>query len=303
MNDCFVVNNLILPRKILIYLLTLFFSTLIFTIEVSAAELSFEETSVNVAIGSTTDLDIILDPEGEKVIGVDLVIVYDPKYIEMVDITNGDLFTTALGKKIDNTNGIVKYGVATSIPSSDGKVSSVTTKGTAAVLRIKSKTETVDTVINFDYKKGETTDSNVAISGGEDVLDGITRTRVTITKSDSSSPTNQVNTTSESSEDSLESGDNSLTISVSGSPREKLDDTNNPKIDESDGEVRGIFDKSKDLIEKGTDQVLDDILGESDKRNGWGTAIAFLLLVLLGVVLGFVIGKAHQSNDKRRVNN
>lgn len=82
----------------------------------------------------TYQTDVMIEPNGNKITGIQLDLSYDPKVITVTDITPGPFFPkpTVLDKVIDTATGKVTLTVATSFGADP-----VTENGTVAVLSFK----------------------------------------------------------------------------------------------------------------------------------------------------------------------
>ena len=142
----------------------------------AAANLSFEKKVWNLPQESVDKIGIVIDPGGNSVIGVDILITYDPKYIEIVDIEDLGIFSGKTGQVIDNQIGSVRFAFSNSYQVYLNK------KSTFANLMIKGKQSVNKTGINFVYSKGDTKDTNIVISQGRDVLDSVENIEINIKK-------------------------------------------------------------------------------------------------------------------------
>jgi hypothetical protein len=90
-------------------------------------------------------VDIIAKPNGNKITVAQLEMSYDPKILRNIDINPGSFFQnpTVLAKKIDSTNGTIKFWIANP-PSQPG----VTTEGPIAIVTF-SKSVSAPTPLNF----------------------------------------------------------------------------------------------------------------------------------------------------------
>ncbi len=125
----------------------------------------------NVKVGNTSKVDISLSSTGE-VDSVDLIIKYDPSFIEPIDgitpVALGSLFTNYPVNKIEQPGLISVSG--TGQPGASGF------KGQGIFGGIIFRAKKVgQTAITLDFSKGQTTDSNVIETKiGRDILSKVT---------------------------------------------------------------------------------------------------------------------------------
>lgn len=154
--------------------------------------LLFNQVSKSLTSGKTNDVTISIDPDGGNTIGVDMVFLYDPIYIEIVNIENLGLLSGETGKVIDNNNGIARY----SLSNPYGKYH--TTKGNIAKLVIKGKKPVDRTIISFDFISGKTFETNIAVPNGEDILTRVNIINLKIDGNSDITPDNPTTTPSPS---------------------------------------------------------------------------------------------------------
>lgn len=266
---------------------------------VNAAELSFEKSEINIELNGTTEIGVVLDPKNKQIIGLDLVITYDPKYIEIVDIIKGPLFPSLLAKVIDNAKGTAKVGLAISIPSSKENINTITSTGTPAIVKIKSKKETTNTVVKFEYVNGGTKDSNVAIAGGVDALTKVSPLKVTITKSTASGNSNSTTDTNNSNATEFNNNSASAILGLAQAQNSSNNSTNKTKKAGIGNKVRDMMRESKQFVEKKGEQFFGKVLGDSDQKV---SGINFLAIVAFGIfciLMGFVVGALYKNKNSK----
>jgi hypothetical protein len=84
----------------------------------SAAVISIDPIEKNVSVGEQFSLNILIDPEGATVAGADTNVNFDPEYLQVVSVTEGNFFsrggsTFFHSGTIDNTNGIISISAST----------------------------------------------------------------------------------------------------------------------------------------------------------------------------------------------
>jgi hypothetical protein len=119
------------------------------------------------------NVDIILKAAGEPIIGVDLVLKFDPKIIAAVDAVPGqpgiqlaarESKLTVIKNEVDNQNGEVIFSALTA----PGQT--ISARSVLATMIIKAK-RPGKTKLYFKYKPGFTTDTNATTAASGDVLD------------------------------------------------------------------------------------------------------------------------------------
>jgi len=135
------------------------------------AILSLDSFKVNYQLGETLPLIINLDSKGLMVDGVDVLITYDPSYLEPQFLTDKNPLDTTESVfavfplvKVDEAIGQIKFSALSS------PAQSFTGKGQVAKLQFKTIRQG-ETFLKIKFKPGLTNDSNVALAGkGRDVL-------------------------------------------------------------------------------------------------------------------------------------
>lgn len=157
------------------------FFPLLFPRLVDASTLQFAETRKDISVGEETSVSIELNPQGNSILGVDIVVLYDPNVLSVIDVQDQKLFSQKTAQIIDSEKGILKVAFANEY----GKY--VTKKGTVGEIIILGKSEAKETFLSFHFVKDETIDSNVTGYRGIDYLTSVNTLALTI---NTSLPTN-----------------------------------------------------------------------------------------------------------------
>jgi hypothetical protein len=166
-----------------------------------ASTLNLSPASGSYAVGSTFNVDILLDTKGAAVDGVDLYYVhFNPALLQVVDantsasgvqILAGKLFSQTAANSVNQSAGTIMFSQVTSGGSKytgSGKLATVTFKAIAAGTA----------KVSFDFTLGKTSDTNVAgkgvdtltsVNSGTYILTGTAST--TTTTPETSTNTNQ----------------------------------------------------------------------------------------------------------------
>lgn len=113
---------------------------------------------------STTPIGIVLDSAGKSVDGVDVIIGFDPKKVQVVGskVATTNLFTEFPQNTVDNVRGQIRFSALT---FNSRPVTGII--GTFALRPVSAGTAS----LTFDFTLGSTKDSNVAEHGtAKDVL-------------------------------------------------------------------------------------------------------------------------------------
>ncbi len=145
---------------------------------VSAATLSFAPKSIFLTEGDQKAVTVSLGLAGESILGVDLVVRFDPALIKIIDFRGLSVFDFQSGEIIDNDKGIARYSL------SETYGSFVKTSGNIAEFVVEGIKETTGTYITLEYTTGQTNDTNVVAAHGQDVLTGVGILTVTTKKKD-----------------------------------------------------------------------------------------------------------------------
>jgi len=124
-------------------------------------------------LASTYPVGIVVDSGGKSVDGVDVIINFDPKKVQVVNpqITTSTMFTQFPANKVDNTKGQIVFSGLTFNPKP--------VSGIMGTFQIKPLVKG-EVTLNFDFALGATTDSNIAENGtAKDVLGSVVSARYT----------------------------------------------------------------------------------------------------------------------------
>lgn len=160
---------------------------------VQAATLSLHTTDESVVVGQLTTVDIVLDPASDLIVGTDIFLIYDPQSLEVVSIGNSGALPNMPAHVIDNDQGLLKVSLANPVSQY------LTSSKTIATITLKGLTEAAQTPLTFDFTRGLTTDTNVVVAGGTDVLErvrGIDLEIAPITSANTSNTGSDTSTTS-----------------------------------------------------------------------------------------------------------
>lgn len=167
------ISNYFTPRTMKHIIIALAFLTL--PLGASAATLSVSPSTQTVGVGDTFTVSVRLDTQGSSIDGVDLrYLNFNPSILQVVDantstagvqIAQGSLMPLTLLNSVDAGAGRVAFSqvVAGGTKySGSGTLASITFKALAAGTA----------AVTFSYTPGNTTDSNIAASGG-DILNAV----------------------------------------------------------------------------------------------------------------------------------
>lgn len=138
-----------------IFLALLFYIVVPLFNSVNAANLRFNPTSGTVRVGSTVDFDVRIDTGGEAVTSADAYIEYDPNFVEIVSVTDGNFFQTVTHNDVKTSGRLYIAGIVTNAATfkiGEGLLASVKLKG------LKNG----DITLRYICEQGSTTDSNIA---------------------------------------------------------------------------------------------------------------------------------------------
>jgi hypothetical protein len=148
-----------------------------------AAILQLKPFTQKVSVGTVIDLTLNLNPTGEKIIGTDVFLKYDPAVLEIIEIKSlPNAFSSQPAAKINNPSGDTRFSLI------NGYGVYLADKKDIATIRAKVlKLE--DTTVSFDFTPGNTADTNVVIDDGIDVLNQVQALKLNLTKGNSSNTT------------------------------------------------------------------------------------------------------------------
>lgn len=133
---------------------------------VHAASLTFAPSSLNATVGQQISTTLSLDPQGDQVIGTDIILTYNPSYVKVISVVNRQTLPGNPATIINNASGTTKfslinpYGIYTSTP---GAIADITLEPIQAG----------SSQINLVMSPGATNDTNVAIPHGLDSLNSV----------------------------------------------------------------------------------------------------------------------------------
>lgn len=148
----------------------------------AGAKLEFVPSSLTLTAGETKAVDVMVSPNGNQVVGVDLIIQFDPTAISLQQITNRGAFPTQLGTQIDNSSGTAKVAFSNPVGVY------LTNPATVAEIVLTGKNPTANTALTFSFIAGKTNDTNVVIPHGQDSLTTVGPLTLTVTDGTSASP-------------------------------------------------------------------------------------------------------------------
>lgn len=207
--------------------------------EAKAATLNISPSSASVEPGQTVNVDVQLDTKGIEIDGVDFYhLKFNPQLLEVVDsnpsvsgvqITPGNSLSLTLANSVNNSTGLILF--------SQTVTAGTTFKGTAKLATISFKAKAAGTAnISFDFKPGETRDTNVA-SKGADALTSVGSAKLTVLGSQiASEPTPSPNPSAELSP-GIEPGTEEPVINPSSDAEANADETG----DDAEGGSSGMF--------------------------------------------------------------
>lgn len=132
--------------------------------ETELASMYFSNTTLDITNESTTMIDIMIDTGSVQVDGADLVLKYDPNFIEISNINDGTFFPSYPLKDEDFSNNTI---LVTGLSDFDTPESGY---GTFVSVMIKAK-KTGTTQLEIVAANGIATDSNVvSTETSEDIL-------------------------------------------------------------------------------------------------------------------------------------
>ncbi|OGV96499.1 hypothetical protein A2W24_04980 [Microgenomates group bacterium RBG_16_45_19] len=144
-----------------------------------AATLTLAPASLSLTESQAATPTLNLDPQGDLIIGTDVFINFDPRYLKIISVVRRT-FASTPATIIDNTKGQVKFSLANPYGVYQ------TTPGAVADLTIQGLSPVSTTPINFSFTPGSTRDTNVVAPGGQDVLTTATGTTIAITSQNQS---------------------------------------------------------------------------------------------------------------------
>lgn len=140
------------------------------------ASLTFSPDKVELPVGGSTTVNIMLDTGGNQVAGAGARILYDPGVVSVVELNPGNLFGDYPSALFDNYLG--KANLSGIVSSANSLYSGSGTFGSFKLQGIKTGTS----VVKFDFTPGSTKDSNIAVTTGNgDILTEVNELEVVVT--------------------------------------------------------------------------------------------------------------------------
>ena len=129
---------------------------------------------MTVEVGQKGSSSLRLEPAGEQIVGVDIIITYNPALLKLLDVKKGELFGQTVATIIDNEKGQAKLAFSNNYGVKTRKT------GTVATLVWERLRGVGTPVVKLEFTPGETKDTNVVIAGGRDVLGSVGGLTVTV---------------------------------------------------------------------------------------------------------------------------
>lgn len=126
------------------------------TASMATATLSFSPPSGKYTVGQTLAVQILLNTDGRRTSGADVMFTFDKERLELLKIKEGSAFDQYLASSIDNTLG---KGSLSGLVRPDNSL--FTGKGMFAMLFFRAIKEG-NARVQFVFTRGERNDSNVA---------------------------------------------------------------------------------------------------------------------------------------------
>jgi len=136
--------------------------------------LYFDPVNLSLNQNEEKTVDVYVNAGGGELVGVDMILKYDPSLLSISDVSDGGAFSSSLKKTIDNSNGVAKVAFSNSYGNY------TTGLRLLAKVAVKAKSTSNNTNLYFDFKKGSTTDTNVVDKESNDILESVTNMAVSI---------------------------------------------------------------------------------------------------------------------------
>lgn len=138
-------------------------------VQSKVGEISLNVSKTSLQVAETVPVLVMVDTADHQLAGVDLIVRYDPKFLEVTseDIVKGKIFDDYPAVSVDSDKGLITVSGIASLQNNF--------KGTGlfATLNLKAKAAGKASV-TIDFQKGSTTDSNlVEASSSQDVLERV----------------------------------------------------------------------------------------------------------------------------------
>ncbi len=133
------------------------------------AKISLMTAKTNLKVNDIVPVSVVLNSGQHSLGGVDLIVHYDPKILEVVpaEIIKGKIFDEYPLISVDKVKGLISISGVSSLKNS------FTGTGDFATINLRTKLSG-KTSLTVDFTKGSTTDSNlVDLSTSQDVLESV----------------------------------------------------------------------------------------------------------------------------------
>jgi hypothetical protein len=166
-------------KKVFLLTTAFLFLTILSTNKAYGAKLYLEPPTGSYETGKQFQSRITLDTEGAQAAGADAYLTFDKRVLKVVNIVEGKIFDTYIGKDFDNENGTLSISGIFSLDNKTG----FNGKDVFATIVFEGVAPGTSKV-SFDFSKGEINDSNVAVfTSSKDDLTSATGATYTITQS------------------------------------------------------------------------------------------------------------------------
>ncbi len=152
--------------------------------EQPAIEVKLNSKTKELRVGDTLKVDIVLAGNADGIVGMDLLLKYDPKSLSLVSaptsFASGNIFPEYLGENINPSQGIFSISGTSIDPISISEEDDEDEDKVFGSLSFKAL-KSGNTLLQISYQKGSTTETNVMqASSGLDVIDKIRNLSVKI---------------------------------------------------------------------------------------------------------------------------
>lgn len=161
-------------KKFLVGILFVILALTLFSRAAFGQTLNFSQDAHTLHVGETHTLHIVLDPKAEEIGAVDVFLRFDPKLIEITEVSKSDVFTIMTNPLINTEEGQVKF----SLLNRPGETVSENVE--IAAISYVAWAESEKTALTFEFISGSTRDTNVVSFRGKDVLKSVGNAILTI---------------------------------------------------------------------------------------------------------------------------
>ena len=128
----------------------------------NAVSLTLVPNEATFQVGDNFDVQIYVNTFGVSTSGVGARLLFEPRFLEVIDVTPGKIFSTYPASTFDNNTGTVYLsGIAFDLVSNKPQSLFIGT-GMLGTVRFRTKRAVPSTQVRFDFTSGgKTTDSNV----------------------------------------------------------------------------------------------------------------------------------------------